>query len=211
MDLPPQIGYCVDVSHWQPLLSPLAGATHAYVRAQYGQRLDDRAIAHVRNFKAQGLFVGLYAFFRATESVDVQLASLERAHDLCGLGTGDLVPALDVEDDGSSKVSATWSEPTHDFVEGLVARFGGALLYETQRDFHREASPSWITDNPIGLPLWVAHYTAAPAPATPGDLVPALWQHRVGPWDPHGPGGYFKAGAPQLDQSRVYREIPTIR
>jgi hypothetical protein len=67
-----------------------------------------------------------------------------------------------------------------------------------------------MTDNPIGLPLSVAHYTDAPTPATPGDLVPALWQFRVGPFDPAGPGGYFKQGL-QIDQSRVYRVLPTIR
>jgi hypothetical protein len=41
-------------------------------------------------------------------------------------------------------------------------------------------------------PLWVAHYTQASKPATPGNKPYAIWQRTVGPYNPDGPGGAIK-------------------
>jgi hypothetical protein len=85
---------------------------------------------------------------------------------------------------------------------GLLASFGEAMAYVTQRDFGRLGKPEWLLERP----LWEAHYTAAPAPATPGNKPWRIWQYRVGPYLPGGPGGAF---APMLlDQNIADEPLP---
>lgn len=200
--------YGIDVSHYQSTTAPggvpwsllkHGGCDFAIVRATYGTFRDPSAVEHVRNARAVGMAVGLYHFFRIAQPVTDQLAAFCSQALACGLQVGDIAPALDVEDDGSTgpKVSPAWSEAASVLSAGLVADFGEALIYCTQRDFGRIGKPPWLLERP----LWVAHYTGAVAPATPGGMPWAIWQHRVGPWQPNGPGGAFQPMV--LDQSRA--------
>jgi hypothetical protein len=106
----------------------------------------------------------------------------------CKVGSGDIIPALDIEDDLTAKLDPSWSEKASAVIDGLMIEFGDAMVYITQRDFGRLGKPAWVLDRP----LWVAHYTNAAAPATPGDKPFTIWQRRVGPFAPDGLGGAIK-------------------
>jgi hypothetical protein len=131
-----------------------------------------------------------------------------------GLRAGDICPALDVEDDPNvATIAPAWQEQLRTFLGGMMSSFGEAMVYVTQRDFGRLGKPDFVLDRP----LWVAHYTPAPLPATPGGKPCVIWQRRVGPFDPSGPGGAFapdgspaRAGHPPgpLDQDAADGELP---
>lgn len=200
----------IDVSHFQNTAAP-AGVlwstiaqkcSFAIIRATYGSSKDSSAPAHVKNARAAGLQVGLYHFFRSTQSLQDQLDAFCAQAITCGIGKGDIAPALDIEDDLTAKLEPAWEANAHAFVTGLISEFGEAMVYTTQRDFGRLGKPSWVLDRP----LWVAHYTAAAAPATPGNKPCAIWQRRVGPYQPDGPGGAIKPML--LDQNVADGALP---
>lgn len=213
--------YGVDVSHFQSPSAP-GGVTYeqiakrcnfVMVRATYGVWKDPNAVAHVTRARAAGLRVGLYAFFRSTQPITDQLKALESAATDVGLKPGDLAPALDVEDDISTPIAASWQEPVKTMLGGMLSSFAEAIVYVTQRDFGRLGKPDFILERP----LWVAHYTPGPLPATPGGKPCVIWQRRVGPFAPDGPGGAFAAdGGPvreghppgPLDQNVADGDIP---
>jgi GH25 family lysozyme M1 (1,4-beta-N-acetylmuramidase) len=227
MILPAQVGYGVDVSHFQDPSAIDArawaqlGVTHADVRIDYGTTADDRAAAFVRLFRSANLTVGGYHFWRR-QPFDIQFDAFRRDCDAAGFRAGDVAPALDVEPDVKATLAPDDSEALRAFFQAILDNYGGARLYITQRDWHVGlGAPEWVIDMSSGLDgatdanacLWCAEYPADPnlaTPATPGDVVPGMWQHRVGPVDPRGPAGFFKGGA-QIDQSRIYRALPTIR
>jgi len=183
-------------------------------RAGYGSARDRHVSEHVARSRDIGAKVGLYLFFRPSEPIEPQLDTLLDVAEAVGLGPGDIVPALDIEQDpipSPQEVSPDWSAPCLDFVEALEARFGGALVYITQREWGMLGKPEWV----LKRPLWVAHYTAAKQPATPGNVPATIWQHRVGAFDPAGPGGYtapkdLPSGSIQLDQNRLLLPLPLI-
>jgi len=204
--------YGIDVSHYQSTAAPAgvpwsllksSGVSFVMVRATYGTFRDPSAVAHVRAARAVGLQVGLYHFFRVGQNVTDQLAAFNAQALACGIRAGDICPALDIEDEpGPPAMSPSWNTAADALISGLVASFGEALVYITQRDFGRLGKPSWVLERP----LWVAHYTASAKPATPGDKPWRIWQHRVGPFAPNGDGGAFK---PQLlDQNRADVPLP---
>lgn len=173
------------------------------VRATYGTYRDPSTLEHVRSARAVGMQVGLYAFSRQSQPVTDQLAAFNAQALACGLKAGDICPAHDLEDEpGPPALSAKWGPLAETFTAGLVALYGEAMIYITQRDYGRLGSPAWVLERP----LWVAHYTGALAPATPGNAPWRIWQHRVGPFAPGGAGGAFQ---PQLlDQNRADVPLP---
>jgi hypothetical protein len=211
------MSYAIDVSHHQrsaavPWEHIAQTAHYCICRASYGAQLRDREVVdHVRNARRAGFVVGLYVFWRNIHSNADQLALFRAVADSVGYGEGDVVPAVDIEHDPLPKpgrnVSPTWSGPAREFTEQLVELYGDCMVYITQREFGMLGKPAWVLDRP----LWVAHYTRAAKPATPANVPAVMWQHRVGPYDPQGPGGYFdERGKLQLDQNRVLRELPRI-
>lgn len=201
----------VDVSHYQSTKAPggvpwsLLAQTCGFVivRATYGTYRDPSAVEHVRAARTVGMQVGLYHFFRVGQPVTDQVAAFCGQALACGYRVGDIAPALDLEDDPKvAEVSPSWDTAAHAMADGLAANFGDVLLYITQRDFGRMGKPAWVLERP----LWTAHYTGAPKPATPGNKPCAIWQHRVGPYQADGPGGAF---APMvLDQNRADGPLP---
>lgn len=208
------IGYAIDVSHHQPPSAvpwdSLRGRVQAVmVRAANGVTLDERAREHVQRSRGIGAAVGLYSFFRSEQNYADQVVALLRQSEACGIGTGDICPALDIEDDPANgrTVSPSWSVPCEKFVERCEQEFGSALVYISQRGWSMLGKPEWV----LHRPLWVAHYTTATAPASPAGMPAALWQHRVGPFDAFGPGGYFGSGtALQVDQNRILQPLPLV-
>lgn len=206
--------YGIDVSHHQsPAALPWAkfaqSSSFCIVRGSYGLMRDRVTVEHVKRARGAGLTVGLYHFFRPSQSVVDQLAIFRSQLDLAGITTGDIVPALDVEADPLPKpgehVSPDWQPGVREILEALVDQYGDALVYITQREFGMLGKPAWLLDRP----LWIAHYTGAAKPATPANQPATIWQHRVGPYDPDGPGGYVTA-KPELDQNRLLGTLPLI-
>jgi len=215
------IGYAIDVSHHQnpealPWEKIYRGSVDLVIaRAAYGADYMDPAMEeHLAHARSIGAKVGAYFFFRASQPWIQQAQTLEDALVRANYGTGDVVPALDIEPDplpDLQEVTPAWSESCRLFTEAIRASFGECLVYITQRDWHAMGSPSWVLDRP----LWIAHYTAAPTPASPGDNACAevpMWQHRVGPFVRGGQGGVFPGttGNPQVDQSRILAALPLV-
>jgi lysozyme len=204
----------IDVSHHQnPATMPwdtiAATSSFCIVRATYGAGLRDRhCAAHVRRARQVGLQVGLYHFYRPSQSPKDQILAFRAAAQAARYEPGDIIPALDIEADPIPKmqhVSPAWQEGVLRVLDAMVGDFGNAMVYITQREFVQLGKPPWILERP----LWVAHYTGAAKPATPGNKPALIWQHRVGPYDPQGPGGYTDVkGTLQLDQNRSFGELP---
>lgn len=204
--------YVVDVSKWQPPASLpwdkfAAGAHGLIARSSYGTMRDERMVEHLKRARGAGLKVGCYHFYRPSRPVQAQLDVLLAQLDLAKIGSGDIIPTLDVELDpvpAPQPVTKAWQEGVRAILSALKDRFGNAMVYITQREFNMLGAPEWL----LTFPLWVANYTAAPKPASPGNRPWTGWQHRVGPFVPDGPGGYDKAH-PDLDQSR-FVDLPLI-
>ncbi len=205
--------YGVDVSHHQnPASLPWAtfaeSSSFAIMRGSYGTMKDRVTAEHVKRARGVGLKVGLYHFFRPTQPVQDQLAVFRAQLDLARIGVGDIIPVIDVESDPLPKatpVSPAWQGSVLEFVDAMVSELGDCMVYITQREFGMLGAPAWL----LTRPLWVAHYTGASKPATPGNKPWTIWQHRVGPYDPNGAGGYDTAH-PVLDQNRLAGALPLI-
>jgi GH25 family lysozyme M1 (1,4-beta-N-acetylmuramidase) len=206
----------IDLSHhqmsaFQPWDKYRGKVDFVICRASYGGLLRDReVVAHVEHARAIGAKVGLYQFFRPTQTLEQHWDQLQAVAELVGIGEGDIVPALDIEYDPLPRprgveVSQAWSAKCEELTNRIVETYGDALVYITQREWVMLGKPDWV----LRRPLWVAHYTNAPTPATPGDVSATIWQHRVGPFEPNGPGGYVKA-RPELDQNRGLKDLPLI-
>jgi hypothetical protein len=204
--------YGIDISHHQnPATLPwdriAASSSFCICRATYGARRDRHVAEHMRRARSVGLQVGLYAFFRPSQPVVDQIAAFRAAAQAAGYQHGDIIPALDVEADPvptMQHVTPAWEPGVRQFADALAREFGALpLIYITQREFGMLGKPTWVLDHP----LWVANYTAAAKPATPGNQPWTIWQHRVAPYDPKGAGGYDKA-RPELDQNRAAGPLP---
>lgn len=206
----------VDLSHHQdPASVPWArmnGVVDFVIcRSSYGAQLRDRhAIAHIARARVINAKVGIYHFFRPMHGVASQWDMIRRVADDCGIGDGDIVPAIDIErdpiPDPGHDVAPYWSDPAHELAQRVIDEYGDCIIYITQREWAMLGKPEWV----LQRPLWVAHYTAAPKPATPGNVAPFIWQYRVGPFDPQGPGGYDKKD-PRYDHNRGFAALPLIR
>lgn len=209
------IAFGIDVSHHQdpakvPWEKIAETARVCVVRFTYGAQLRDKhAVEHVRRARAAGLQVGAYHFFRDIHPVADQLAAFKAQAEACGYGIGDVCPWLDVELDPipspGRHPTPEWSPKAFELYWALKEHFGACGIYTSANDWKSLGSPEWVTTTP----LWVPHYTKAEAPSTPGGALPLIWQHRVGPYDPIGPGGYYPDEPGLiLDQNRVYGTLP---
>lgn len=221
--VPVTIGYAIDCSHYQsPTALPwsrYAGKVDAViVRMANGTTLDQAATGHAAKVRELGgAKLGAYTFFRSEQSVSDQFLALRVAADTCHLGAGDVVPALDIEDDtpNGNLIVPSWSAKAEELAGRIAEEWGGCLIYVTQRDWGRLGKPAWA----LHFPLWCANYREG-KPATPAGMPCVLWQHRVGFFDPSGPGGAFdepkqpksqpSAVPPVIDQSRILLPLPLI-
>jgi GH25 family lysozyme M1 (1,4-beta-N-acetylmuramidase) len=185
-----------DVSTFQsPGLVDWTKQDFGIVRATYGTRPDAKTVQHVERIRAAGKVVGLYHFFRPDQNIDAQVEEFCKQAEACNLFTGDMLPCVDIEDypdkfSGSTAVhwapvAPAWVDTLARLVENLEVRFGGSILYVTQRDWHRLGKPEWVLERP----LWVANYpgkgatSPLKAPATPAGKPWRIWQWLVGPLD----------------------------
>lgn len=192
--------YGCDVSTFQaPGLVDWTKKDFGIVRATYGSRLDGKCVEHVKRIRAAGKTVGLYHFHLPNVSAKDQIDAFARQAEAVKLGSGDILPCLDIEaypdrfkgavPTHYAGVDKTWADEDTDALMEIVEQwdrdFGGFIPYLTQADWHLLGKPSWI----LKRPLWVAHYpkrfstTPLKAPATPGSVPWRIWQWLVGPLD----------------------------
>jgi len=206
--------YGVDVSNYQSTTGP-GGKSYdelartckfAMVRLSYGTYKDPAAVQHFKNFRAVGIQVGGYHFFRSTQSVADQLTVFNAQAADCGYLPGDIAPSLDIEDDPRvATVSPSWVPQLREFMACLLSTYGEAMPYLTQYAYNILLKPSFI----LVRPLWVPYWVNSSNPASPGGVTPAIWQRRVGPYVFNGEGGVFK---PQLiDQNVAHNVLPLAR
>jgi hypothetical protein len=210
--------YGIDVSHHQkphqvPWATIAKTSSFCICRTSYGAQLRDREVGnHMREAHEHGLKVGVYHFFRVIHSAVGQFQLFKSVvEDVGGCQPGDIVPFVDIERDPmpspGTEVSPSWSAPARDLVERIANEYGACGVYITQREFKMLGSPDWVLQHP----LWVAHYTKG-TPASPAGVLPHIHQHRVGPYDPNGPGGYFtnNTNGLVLDQNRALQPLPLL-
>jgi GH25 family lysozyme M1 (1,4-beta-N-acetylmuramidase) len=170
----------IDVSAHQGVVDfakvKAAGYRFVYVKATEGQDFSDPLfVTNVKAAKAAGLKVGAYHYLhpRPTRSGDVEAAWFVRALKAAGLGKGDLLPVVDVEEthftgDGRAKPTADYTRQT------LIAlrRSGYRPMVYT--------FPAFIGDWPAEFadtPLWIAN-TDVRAPHVPKPWTRfVVWQH----------------------------------
>lgn len=208
-------GYAIDVSHHQnpatlPWKSFEGHVDAVIVRASYGAELRDKhAPEHVRRAREIGAKVGLYHFFRSIHTVQKQFDVFRAVADQVGLQDGDIVPALDIEDDPfpspGVKANPSWSGPAQELCERLRDAYTDCVIYTSQKDWSMLGKPDWLLERPLWVPFW----NNVAKPASPGNKEPFMWQHRVGPFVPNGPAGYDKT-RPELDQNRILGALPLI-
>lgn len=193
-----------DVVPWRAL-ADLGGAL--YIRACYGRTRDRLVQQHWARAKEHGIPCGLYAFFRASQPAVDQIDAFTEVASLVDYGPGDLIPGLDIEADGKLLVEPWWSGPAREFADVLVDLYTNAKIYITQREFAMLGKPAWVLERP----LWVAHHTSKPAPATPGNAAWSIWQYRVGPWDPSVDNRRLDYQHPRALDHNIARELIRIR
>jgi len=180
----------------------------AFVRAVYGDRADGRYLDNYEGCKANSLPCGFYHFFRATKDAqkqaDVMCATLKQA----GLGSGDLSPVLDVED--NPHYDGPWNPANNGkYLDGL------RLWLQTVSTAYPQCTPIiytrasfWkVLGNPAGLnqyPLWIAHYTTNPMPVLPNGWTNyAFWQYAE-----DGTAAGVKGGC---DMNRFFGDMPALQ
>lgn len=204
------IGFGTDLSHFQdPATVPWdelkVCADFVICRASYGGGLRDRAVVeHVRRARQTGVKVGLYQFYRPSQTVDAHFSMFQAVAEAVSLTDGDIIPVIDIEPDVVVPPTPDWNLQLHELAGRLKAAWGGVMLYISKKDWILLGRPLWILE----CPIWVAHYTNAIDPATPAGRKPHIWQYRVGPLDPEAPGGSFKPA--KYDHDRLIQPIPII-
>jgi GH25 family lysozyme M1 (1,4-beta-N-acetylmuramidase) len=175
--------------------------THGFAicRAAYGMRPDTRCLEHISRAQEVGLFVGLYLFYRPGDEIGAQIATFEHVAEMVGMGSGFLLPALDVEKNLAHNGAFT-AERYVEQCEAIAAAFkrlhGGCLVYTNPNEWGELGSPRWILEHQ----LWLAHHdTDAPEP--PLNMAWTIWQHKVEPL----PGVYER----EIDQD-LCGELPLI-
>lgn len=162
------------------------GVNFAFVRAAYGVTLDTTFQKHVRRAHAAGLKVGAYHFVRHISGLSGKAqadAFLDALQPVADLLHQMLSPALDLEDNakngdipsntaagrkGFRTVAAEWLEHVEEELSRTAIIYTGSYFFDDV----------FGTDSGYGArPLWIAHYTAKPAPRLPAAWKRhALWQ-----------------------------------
>jgi lysozyme len=152
----------------------------AFVRGAYGNVLDKSAAPNAAGARAVGMKVGLYHFFRARLDPQDQLDAFALALEQAKVGSGDLPPVLDIEDnpayDGpwNSVDNQAYLASAANWVAKVKALVGKAPIIYTRASFWSElGNPPGYS----GCPLWVASYRND-APKLPADWPDyAFWQY----------------------------------
>lgn len=156
-----------------------AGKQFVFVRGAYGDRIDKMAAQNVAGAKNEGLICGLYHFYRQPRALDAQRQAMLNAIDQVRLGSGDLPPVIDVEDnpnfDGAWNTAnnAAYIVDLRNWLSVMEDKFGKKPIIYVRAGF-------WSTlGNPTGFnayPLWIAHYGVASPRLPSGWRSYSFWQ-----------------------------------
>jgi lysozyme len=168
----------IDVSHHQGEVNWHAvaesGITFAFAKATEGSAfVDPQFNRNWTGMKDASIVRGAYHFFRPTQPVEPQIANVLKA--INDFDDGDLPPVLDLEE-AQTPNGDEW-ESVHpknrvslvsSWLDGVASRLGRKPIIYTRRGFVEMDLPDATA---LGqFPLWIAHYTAGPAPR-----VPSVW------------------------------------
>jgi GH25 family lysozyme M1 (1,4-beta-N-acetylmuramidase) len=162
----------VDVSHWQNAIGwskvAAAGKSFAIIKATESIDYVDPLYATNRaGAQAAGMWTGAYHFARPTASAGDAVAEADHFADAVQLGSGDLIPALDIEVTGGLSPSALTAWVTS-WLNQATVRLGVKPMIYTSPAFWKKALADTRTLADAGYKtLWVAHWgvTAPTVPA----------------------------------------------
>lgn len=171
-----------DISHYQHVLDwPLIAGSQdfAIFKAGEGRHEDAGFSGCVAQARLCAMTWGAYWFYRSdvpvVDQIDAYFAVLDREL----YGQACLYPALDVEPETGLAFGPGQAANVTAFLRAIVERYGKALCYCSQHDWHTLGNPPVISDPDVLL--WVANYTTAPAPYVPLGKAYTIWQNRVAP------------------------------
>ena len=153
----------IDVSHWQGAIdwAKVAGAGKRFAIIKATDSVDffdDRYVYNHANAKANGLWTGAYHFARpdATPGDAVAEANWFASH--IALSAGDLVPALDLEQNGGLSVTAlqTWVKAFLDRVTSVTGV--RPMIYTSPNFWKNSMGDSRALADDGYKTLWVAHW-----------------------------------------------------
>ena len=161
----------IDVSHWQGTIDWVkvagAGKRFAIIKATDSTDfVDDRYVFNHTNAKANGLWTGAYHFARPDASAGDAVAEADWFASHIGLSAGDLIPALDLEQNGGLGVTAlqTWVKA---FLDRVTSVTGVKPMIYTSPNFWKNSMGDSRALADAGYKtLWVAHWGVS-APTVP--------------------------------------------
>lgn len=174
----------VDISTWQRSVPANAGA-FVICRGTYGVFTDSRVEQHVRNARARGLHVGLYAFLTRNGDGKAEAEAIQRVAERFRVTR----VALDWEADGTRGMMP--ESEAREAMARLLALRGEAGLYMSSWQF-RDLGQTWD---------WVAKWASTP----PSWRGWEFWQYQGTPIDRN----YF-AGTPAELEAFFNRTAPPI-
>ncbi len=163
------------VIDWQRVAD--AGQDFTFVKATEGTDVTNAWFDRDRaGARAAGLHVGAYHFARPSTAPGSAAAQARTFAAKIGVQTlpGTLPPALDLESSGGLSVAQLqgW---TRTFLTTLEALTGRHPVLYTYPSFWKTSMGS--TTAFADYPLWIAHYTGAAGPSTPGWSDWTFWQY----------------------------------
>jgi len=176
----PQALEGIDVSHYQPQLDwskvQHAGVSFVIAKATEGRTfVDPHYATYKKQAEAQRLAFTAYHFARPNKSAGDAVAEADAFLAAAQLNGRDLVPVLDLEDNGGLGVRRLklW---TKDWLDEVQAKLGvKAIIYASPAFWRSKLGNSqWFAAN--GYRLWIADWTTASAPTVPaGDWGGKGW------------------------------------
>ena len=162
----------IDVSHWQGTIdwTQVAGAglRFAIAKASEGQTFDDPNYSSYKSgATSAGLSFTAYHFARPDGGANDAILEADHFFIVAQLASGNLIPALDLEDSGGLD-TATLTAWTFDWLEELTAKLGVKPMIYTSPSFWQTYMADSSAFAAAGYKLlWIAEWDV-PNPHPPG-------------------------------------------
>ena len=175
----------IDVSHWQNTIDwtkvAAAGKAFAIIKASDStDYVDPLYVTNRSGAQANGIWTGAYHFARPDATPNDAIAEADHFVDTVKLGSGDLLPALDLEQSGGLTIPdlQTWVAT---FLEEVRARTGiRAMIYTSPAFWKKYMGDSRALADAGYKTLWIAHWgVSAPTVAASnwGGRGWTFWQY----------------------------------
>jgi GH25 family lysozyme M1 (1,4-beta-N-acetylmuramidase) len=163
----------IDISHWQGAIDwtkvAAAGKRFAFMKASESTDFVDNTYdTNRQRARAAGLYVGAYHFAQPSTGAGDAVAEADHFIDTARPVSGDLIPVLDLERNGSLSQAALtgWVQS---FLGRVYERVGVRAVIYVSPNFWRTymGDTTWFGANGYDI-LWVAHWTTGVTPSVPG-------------------------------------------